>query len=293
MNSPASILFDINGNPVGVSGSMPLPTGSIGQLLAGVDQSGNVRYLNFISSSIMVTGSLGLVGSSIVTGSIAVSNFPSVQVVTGSVLTIPTGTQTVAGTVTSVITGTLQTSVTNFPAVQTVTGSVSITGQPVTVNGTVNSVISGTLTVTTTGSLPVSILNIPTVTGSVGITNFPIVQTITGTVALTAQPIIITTTGSLPTLHRRSSLASTSSVNASNSTSQILLSSSLNRLQGLVFNDSTGQLYVTLGSSSSTTSFTVRLDSRGYYEIPIYYIGVVSGIWSNNNGAARMTEINL
>lgn len=250
MNSPASILFDINGNPAGVSGSMPLPTGSIGQLIAGVDQSGNVRYLNFISSSIMVTGSLGLVGSSIVTGSIAVSNFPSVQVVTGTVLALPTGTQTVVGTVTAVITGTLQTTVTNFPATQTVTGSV-------------------------------------------GITNFPAVQVITGTVALAAQPITITSTGSLSTLDRKSSLATTSSVNASNSTSQVLLSSSLARLQGLVFNDSTGQLYLTLGSTSSTTSFTVRIDSRGYYEIPIYYLGVVTGIWSNNNGAARMTEIIL
>jgi hypothetical protein len=166
MNSPASILFDINGNPVGVSGSMTLPTGALGQLVAAVDSGNNVQYLRMISGSLQVTGSLAIVS-----------------------------------------------------------------------------------------------------------------------------PVFVTSTGSLPTYERRSSTATTGSINASNSTSQILLNSNLNRLQGLVFNDSTGQLYLSLGPTASTSAFTVRIDSRGYYEIPFFYTGVVSGIWSNNNGAAKTTEI--
>lgn len=54
-DNPASILFDINGNAVGVSGSMALPTGSIGQLVAGVDTSGTVRFLPILSGALPQT----------------------------------------------------------------------------------------------------------------------------------------------------------------------------------------------------------------------------------------------
>jgi hypothetical protein len=200
MKSPASILFDINGNPVGVSGSMSLPPGAIGQLVAAVDTGGNVRYLSTISGSLLVTGSFtsSPVGVQTVTGSVALSQPATVQ-----------------GTVTSVITGTIQTAVTNFPSTQTITGSVSITGQPVSVQGSVTSIITGTVntnvtnqvTVTTTGSIPVSFSGIQTVTGTVAITGQPV--TVQGTVTSVITGTVQTAVQSLPNI--------TGSVNVTNS----------------------------------------------------------------------------
>lgn len=96
-----------------------------------------------------------------ITGSVNVTNaiFP----ITGTVLAIPTGTQTVAGTVTAVITGTVQTAVQSLP---NITGSVNVTNSLFNVTGSVgvnNTVrVTGSLAVdnvvriTTTGSLPVT-----------------------------------------------------------------------------------------------------------------------------------------
>lgn len=75
-DNPTTILYDQAGNAVGVSGSMTLPTGALGQLIAGVDSSGFVRYATVTSGSLEVTGSLRTVPSGIqtVTGSLAVVN---------------------------------------------------------------------------------------------------------------------------------------------------------------------------------------------------------------------------
>lgn len=56
LTNPNAILFDINGNPYGVSGSMALPVGAIGQLAAGVDPSNNVQYLTISSGSAQIYG---------------------------------------------------------------------------------------------------------------------------------------------------------------------------------------------------------------------------------------------
>lgn len=157
-----------------------------GSIITTAVQSGS--YTVIVSGTQSITGTVGI------SGPVAVSNFPAVQAITGSVLALPTGVQTVNGTVTSVLTGTVQTAVTNFPATQTVTGSVAV-GNQVSITGSVavnnfpaTQVIQGAVSVgnvvaiTSTGSLPVSIMNIPTITGSVTVGN----------------QVSITTTGSLP-----------------------------------------------------------------------------------------------
>lgn len=59
-----------------------------------------------------------------------------------------------------------------------------------------------------------------------------------------------------------------------------------------VYNDSSDTLYVLLGAGTvSTTVFTVQMASETYYEVPFGFAGVVTGIWSGTNGAARVTEI--
>ncbi len=279
-------------------------------IMGGVDPQNRVRVLDTnesgalliaVSSSLPVT----LSGTQTITGTVNISNFPASQTVNGTVTAVITGTintnilnQVTVTTTGSLpvsfsgvqtITGTVQTSVTNFPATQAVTGTVSITGQPLTVQGSVTSVITGTVstnvlnqvTVTTTGSLPVIFSGIQTITGSVGIEN---IVSITGSV-------LVSSTGSLPVLAKQSQTVATSSIAASNSVSQVLLSASNNRLFAAVYNDSSARLYLLLGSPASTTSFTIRMDGQSYFEVPIQYTGVVTGIWSSNAGDARMTEV--
>lgn len=53
------MLVDSNGNAYGVSGSMPLPVGAIGQLVAGVNSTtGLVEYLSTSGGAVLVTGSI-------------------------------------------------------------------------------------------------------------------------------------------------------------------------------------------------------------------------------------------
>lgn len=82
------------------------------------------------------------------------------------------------------------------------------------------------------------------------------------------------------------------STNVSGSaTSVTLLASNTNRLGATIFNDSTSILYLKLGATASTTSFTAKLYEDGYFEVPANYTGIIDGIWASATGAARVTEI--
>jgi hypothetical protein len=80
-----------------------------------------------------------------------------------------------------------------------------------------------------------------------------------------------------------------------NSTSSVsLLASNANRLGATIFNDDTAStgatLKVKLGATASSTSFTVEIAPRGYYEVPYGYTGAIDGIASAATGNARITE---
>jgi len=71
----------------------------------------------------------------------------------------------------------------------------------------------------------------------------------------------------------------------------LLLAVNADRLGATIYNDSNSRLFVKLGAVASTTSFTVRLESQGYYEVPFNYTGIIDGIWvSVASGFARITE---
>jgi hypothetical protein len=75
-------------------------------------------------------------------------------------------------------------------------------------------------------------------------------------------------------------------------TSVTVLAANTARVGATIYNDSTSTLYLKLGSTASTTSFTAKLFQDGYYEVPFGYTGVIDGIWSaDSSGAARVTEI--
>jgi hypothetical protein len=71
----------------------------------------------------------------------------------------------------------------------------------------------------------------------------------------------------------------------------VLLAFNMDRRGGTVYNDSSSILYLSLGSGASPTSFTCRLRSQDYYEIPFDFVGAVHGYWASANGAARVTEL--
>lgn len=87
---------------------------------------------------------------------------------------------------------------------------------------------------------------------------------------------------------------SSSSITSVNDTNlnTTLLASNTNRLVATIYNDSDQILYVKLGVTASTTSFTAKVFPDGYYEVPKRYVGQIDGIWAaDSTGAARITEL--
>jgi len=102
----------------------------------------------------------------------------------------------------------------------------------------------------------------------------------------------VSTANPLPVRLFRSATATTSSVNDTASSAQLLASTST-RLGATFFNDSTSILYLKLGTTASTTDYTVQIPAGGYYELPYpIYTGRIDGIWSADaSGAVRITEL--
>lgn len=94
------------------------------------------------------------------------------------------------------------------------------------------------------------------------------------------------------TAETTSSTSTVTSVVAATSTTSLLASNAA-RKNAVFYNDSTAILYLKLGATASTTSFTVQVPSQGYFEMPIgkMYTGAIDGIWSAVNGSVRITEL--
>lgn len=80
------------------------------------------------------------------------------------------------------------------------------------------------------------------------------------------------------------------SVSAS-ATSVTLKAANTARKGLIIFNDSQAILFVKLGATASSTSYTYALFNADSVEIPFGYTGIVDGIWTSATGAARVTEI--
>ena len=83
---------------------------------------------------------------------------------------------------------------------------------------------------------------------------------------------------------------------AGSASSVTLLASNSARLGATIYNDSSALLYVKLGATASTSSFTAILSGNsggygGYFEVPFGYTGVIDGIWASATGNARITEV--
>lgn len=78
----------------------------------------------------------------------------------------------------------------------------------------------------------------------------------------------------------------------SGSASSVTLLAATTRKGFIIFNDSSAILYIKLGATASTSSFTYRLTPYGVVtETSLPYGGVIDGIWASATGAARITEL--
>lgn len=90
---------------------------------------------------------------------------------------------------------------------------------------------------------------------------------------------------------QKSATATLTNVNDSAGNVTVLAANAA-RVGAAIFNDSTAVLYLKLGATASTTSFTVKMQPDDYYEVPAGYTGVIDGIWASDaSGAARVTEL--
>ena len=102
--------------------------------------------------------------------------------------------------------------------------------------------------------------------------NFPVDGTVT------ANPIRATTGGTGPTTFTSTSYGTIAVANSA-------------RLGCQVFNEGAGNLHITLGTATTSTSlYTVRLSSGDYFETPSNYTGLIGGIFATA-GTARVTEV--
>ncbi len=73
--------------------------------------------------------------------------------------------------------------------------------------------------------------------------------------------------------------------------STLFVGANLSRKMLVIMNDSTASLYVKLGTSATTASFTYKIAAGAYIEMGSGWIGDISGFWSAVNGSALVTEI--
>ena len=70
-----------------------------------------------------------------------------------------------------------------------------------------------------------------------------------------------------------------------------IATSSTGRLGCQIFSEGPGNLHITLGTATTSTSlYTARLSSGDYYEVPSNYTGLIGGIFATA-GTARVTEV--
>ena len=89
-----------------------------------------------------------------------------------------------------------------------------------------------------------------------------------------------------------SAVATVTAVSPS-SVASTILASNVNRQNMSIYNNNTQALYlITSTQTPSSTLFTVMMAAQSYYELPLRYTGLISGIWasSSGSGAALITE---
>jgi len=89
-----------------------------------------------------------------------------------------------------------------------------------------------------------------------------------------------------------SSASASANTNVPGSASSVtLLALNSSRKGVLIDNNSSEDLYVTYGATSTTTAYTKRIKPYESWEPVKNYTGVISGIWGSGVGFARISEL--
>lgn len=79
-------------------------------------------------------------------------------------------------------------------------------------------------------------------------------------------------------------------VATTSNTNTTLLASNGNRVFASIFNSTGKTMYIKLGATASTTSFTIQLFDRSYWEVPNDYTGIIDA-FSLGTGTVLVTEL--
>lgn len=217
---------------------------------------------------------------------------------------LPTGAATAANQQTDALTDTElraspvpvsgTVSVANFPATQPVSGTVAVSNFPATQPisaaslplptgaATAANQQTDALTDTQLRATPVPVSG--TVTANTGLT-----QPLTDT-QLRASAVPVSIAATIAVKEVRSATPSQTSPSVTNSNTSILASNS-NRLGATIYNEGAAICYMILGSTATTTSYTIQLQVGSYYELPFQYTGAIAGITSAGTAQLRVTEL--
>jgi hypothetical protein len=88
----------------------------------------------------------------------------------------------------------------------------------------------------------------------------------------------------------KAATSSVTSVNTTANTNSTLLSSTSTRIFASVFNNTGKTMYIKLGATASTTSFTTQLFDKSYWEVPNDYTGQIDA-FSLGTGTVLVTEL--
>jgi hypothetical protein len=312
MDSPVSILFDVNGVTLPVANGVATPASTPALMVAGSDGTTS-RYIGVDSSGRTVTVGAGTAGT-------PAGGILSIQGVSGG-FALP-----VSGTVTATVaavgaTGAAVPASAAFIGISDGTNLVGARGfdldsgagfeynlgVSLRIPGSGGSVAGGTVTnplrvdVTGTTTQPVSAAALPLPSGAATETTLAGVLTTTnfqariGTLGQKAMagstPVVLASDQSAVQVTGAKAATATLSNVSSSATVVTILALNASRLGACVFNDSNKVLYLKFGSGASATSFTVRVPALGNYEVPFGYTGVLTGLWDSVNGSARVTEL--
>lgn len=160
--------------------------------------------------------------------------------------------------------GTFATQVTSIAAGNNNIGDVDVVTLPIAFNTGTRSATTQRVTIATDDSVPV-----------------------TGTFWQTTQPISIAAT--VATKETQPSAATLTNVTMTAS-SVALAASNASRRSLMIYNDTGVTVYVKLGTTASSTSFTIKMVDQSYYELPNpVYTGVIEALGAS--GSVRVTEI--
>lgn len=111
---------------------------------------------------------------------------------------------------------------------------------------------------------------------------------VTGAFFQGTQPVSVAAT--VVTKETRSTTPAQTSPSVGNTNTSIL-ALNVNRLGATIYNEGTAICYMILGSTATTTSYTLQIAVGGYYELPFGYTGAVAGITSASTAQLRVTEL--